>query len=66
MAENKLSRIMKEKGMTIKTLGELSGVSWRTIEGLYQGRYSLANAKAAHVIAITKALNVNPADLLAE
>ena len=64
MANNKLANLMRERGVTVKALGDLSGISWRTIENLYQGRRKTYNAQAYIVLELAEALGVHPAEIV--
>lgn len=57
----KLSEIMKEKGVTNQQLADLTGISKRTIEGYRSGRREPGLSAG---LAIAKALNVDPYELL--
>lgn len=59
----KLSKIMKEKGLTTRELAEKTGISQRTLEAYRYGRRE-PNFETGLVIA--KALNVDPYELLDE
>ena len=60
----RLKEIMLAKGVTVKKLSELSGVSPRTIEQYTCGRAVLRNARAHIVISLAEALDVPPKDLI--
>ena len=62
--DNNLYRIMADKGISLKQLGDMSGVSWRTIQNHYQGRRLLSQAHASLVIALADALGVHPRELI--
>ena len=62
--DNNLYRIMADKGISLKQLGDMSGISWRTIQNYYQGRRLLSQAHASLVIALADALGVHPRELI--
>lgn len=64
MADNALSRLMRERNLTAANLSELSKVSKRTIEQYTSGRYDLGNARSHITIALADALGVHPRDLI--
>ena len=64
LGDNNLSKIMKDKGLTIIDLSLESGVPWRTIELYHQGRRDLGQARARAVLDLADALGVHPRDLL--
>lgn len=61
-----LNELMKEKGLTIKALSQLSGVSSRTIELYTSGRRDIGNARARIVVSLADALQVHPRELFEE
>ena len=62
--DNNLYRSMANRGISLKQLGDMSGVSWRTIQSYYQGQRSLSRAHASLVIALADALGVHPRELI--
>ena len=62
----RLNDLIKSRGLTIKSLSQLSGVSTRTIELYTSGRRDIGNARARIVISLADALQVHPRELLDE
>lgn len=60
----KFSEFIRQRGFTIRSLAEASGVSARTLEQYSSGRYPLKNARAWVIVAIAKALETTPEHLL--
>lgn len=60
----KFSEFIRQKGFTITSLAEASGVSSRSLEQYSSGRYPLKNARAWMIVAIAKALETTPEYLL--
>lgn len=60
----KFSEFIRQRGFTIRSLAEASGVSARSLEQYSSGRYPLKNARAWVIVAIAKALETTPEYLL--
>ncbi len=60
----KFSEFIQQRGFTIRSLSEASGVSARSLEQYSSGRYPLKNARAWVIVAIAKALETTPEYLL--
>lgn len=59
-----LEKARKAAGLTRKSLEELSGVNFRTIEGYEQRKRSINRGEAALVNSLAVACGVNVADIL--
>ena len=57
---NNLKQLREYAELTRAALAEKSGISERTIEMYEQGRNNLKNARAHIVLALARALNVEP------
>lgn len=62
MIENRLSRILGERRMSIAELGRLTGVPYTSLFELYHGRAKRVDLKTLD--RICKALNIQPGDIL--
>lgn len=58
------SEFIRQRGFTIRSLAEASGISARSLEQYSSGRYPLKNARAWVIVAIAKALETTPEYLL--
>lgn len=58
------SEFIRQRGFTIRSLAEASGVSARSLEQYSSGRYPLRNARAWLIVALAKALETTPEYLL--
>lgn len=59
-----LKQLRKNKGLTQKTLADLSGVPLRTVQKYESGEYHIENITLKMALKLSKALNVNVEDLL--
>ena len=64
MADNKLYALMHERGITLKALGDQSGVAWKTIRDYTQGRHKTYTAQAYIILRLADALGVHPRDIV--
>lgn len=62
----KLNEILKTKGLSVRKLSEMCGVSCRTLELYTSGRRDIGNAAARTVLKIADILNVHPKELIDE
>ena len=62
----KLKDIRIAAGLTQKQLAEMSGVNIRQIGRYESGTSDMSNATLSNALAIAKALNVEPRDLMEE
>jgi putative transcriptional regulator len=62
MIENRLSRILGERRMSIAELARLSGVQYTSLFELYHGRAKRVDLKTLN--SICRALGVQPGDIL--
>ena len=60
----KLKQIRSEKGLTQKTLSDLTGISLRTIQHYEQGDKDINKAAVIVVYNLSKALKCNIVDLI--
>ena len=60
----KLKEIRESKGITQKTLAELSGVNPRTVQNFEQGKSDINKAAVIKVYALAKALDCTIEDLI--
>ena len=60
----KLKEIRESKGITQKTLAEMSGVNPRTVQNFEQGKSDINKAAVIKVYALAKALDCTIEDLI--
>ena len=60
----RLKEIRESKGITQKTLAEMSGVNPRTVQNFEQGKSDINRAAVIKVYALAKALNCTIEDLI--
>ena len=59
-----LLECIRAKGHTVKSIAAAAGVSTRSLEQYTTGRYPLRNSRAWLIVALAKALETTPEQLL--
>lgn len=59
-----LLEYIQSRGHTVRSLADAAGVSQRSLEQYTTGRYPLKNSRAWMIVALAKALDTTPEQLL--